>query len=60
MHNGALNRMRRNKETAERAERLTGVIGGFRLKYEWVCFFKITTHFVFNCAVKTISLRNQM
>lgn len=51
-----LNSKRRNKETVERAELLTGVIDVFILRCEWVCFFKIMTHFVFNCAAKTISL----
>lgn len=52
--------LKHGKRTVERAKQLTGVIGVFILRYAWVCFFKIITHFVFNCAVKTIRLRNCM
>lgn len=55
-----LNSMRRNKISVERAKQLTGIIGVFIRRYEWVCFFKIMTHSVFNCAVKTISLSGKL
>ncbi len=48
--------MRNKLRTVERAERPTGVIGAFILRYEWEYFFFNHDSFVFNCAVKTISL----